>query len=228
MLVKVRNDGRRQSPNSAPHEHHVKSDDPTACLSAPLAEDEWAGKAPSSPVGRDMELVGRRGCSYLLHHLTSGESVVSGDDCGNRKWESVNYLMLVKCRRSGEVITVTHQLLLFDNGSVFLCLVCWLQVHRTSGQSWHADVLVCLTKPASTDRSRNSKQQKKKHVGQRSEKKETLVTRVVSQAQHRGLSARKQPIRDLFPTATASKTQRTASSTCLSSWCLFQSQNHRR
>lgn len=83
---------------------------------------------------------GQSGRSYLLHHLTSGEFVVAGDDCRNRKREIVNYLILLKCSWKDEVIIVTHQLPLFDNGSGFLsrvsvCLLSWLKIHRTPGQS---------------------------------------------------------------------------------------------
>lgn len=81
----------------------VKSNDLTACLSALLSEDECAGEAlegSSLPVRRHKEW-GLQGCSYLLHHLIPGEFVVADGGCRNRKYESMNYLML-----SNPILTV--------------------------------------------------------------------------------------------------------------------------
>lgn len=174
-------------------------------------------EGPSSPVGRH-RAGGRWGCSYLLHHLTSGEFVGAGDDCRNRKCETVNYLI------------VTHQLLLFDNGPVF-CLM-FLLFAELATDSHNFRTIMTRCRPCPVDMTGLHREVQTFWAAKTSKLasslKITLVTQVVSQAQHRGLSARKQPIRDLFPTATMSKTQRTASSACLSSWCLFQSQNRSR
>lgn len=106
----------------------------TACLSAPLPEDEHAEEAPegsSLPTRRVAERGGYWGCSYLLHRLISGEFVVAGGGCRSRKCESMNYLMLSKC---GEVMSASELapgLLCSDNGPVScldffsaICSVC--------------------------------------------------------------------------------------------------------